>query len=119
MTGNCSSHKRHRKNWYLCLLWLVLFFTPFPLLAAAPVLVGRVTDSQGKLISNAIVHVVTDTGRTIDLMTDNHGGFRVEISGKFQIEIMHEGFRTIRSSSVSLSGESDDVYQVEIPLRAG
>src|SRR5262245_11744019 len=111
------SHKR--RNFFLCLLWLTFCSFPSPLFAAGSVLVGRVTDPQGKSISNAAVHVQTETGRMIDLMTDNRGGFRIEISGTFQIEIGHEGFRTIRSSAVSLTGESDDVYQVEVPLRLG
>jgi hypothetical protein len=113
------SHKRRTRNFFVCLLWLSLCSVPSPVFAAGTVLVGRVTDAQGKSISNAAVHVQTETGRTIDLMTDNRGGFRIEIRGAFQIEIGHEGFRTIRSSAVALTGESDDVYQVEVPLRRG
>jgi hypothetical protein len=82
-------------------------------LAAAPVLTGRVTDARGKPITGAIVRVQTDDGRTNDLATDNRGAFRIEINGRFRLEIRHDGYRTVRSSVVSLSAASDDTYQIE------
>src|SRR3954470_7149837 len=88
-------------------------------LAAAPVLTGRVADSKGKGIPGAQVHVQAEDGRTRDLVTDSRGSFRVEIGGKFYLEIRHDGYRTVRSSTFSPAGASDDVYQVEIPLLAG
>jgi hypothetical protein len=48
-----------------------------------------------------------------ELVTDSRGAFRVGISGRFQLEIRHGGYRTVRSSTVALSGGSDDVYQID------
>src|SRR5204862_5856308 len=45
------------------------------------------------------------------------GNFRIEITGRFQIEIHPPGFRTLRSAFVQLTGDS--VYRVEVPLTAG
>jgi hypothetical protein len=98
----------------LCLLW----FLP-SLFAALPVLSGRVVDSHGKAIPGAAVQVQTDDGHTMDYVTDSRGRFRVEAGGKFHIEIRHDGYRTIRSSTVSLSGSPDAVYQVDLPLQQG
>jgi len=96
-------------------LWLL----PSLLLAAGPVLVGRVLDSRGKGISDAAVLVQTEDGRTAEVLTDSHGGFRIEVSGKTRIEIRHDGYRTVRSAPMSISGVSADIYQVDIPLLAG
>ena len=59
------------------------------------------------------MRVQTEDGRTVDLLTDSRGAFRVEISGKVHLEIRRAGYRTVRSSTVSLSGSSDDIYQTE------
>src|SRR2546422_5871006 len=91
----------------MCCILLTLF------LAAMPVLSGRVADSRGKPLAGASVHVQTDDGRTTDLVTDSRGAFRVEITGRFHLEIRHDGYRTVRSSTVSLSGGSDDIYQID------
>ena len=89
------------------------------LLAAAPVLSGRVVDSHGKGIPDAKVRVQNDGGGTTDVVTDSRGNFRVPVSGKFHIEIRHDGYRSIRTSTVALSGTPDDVYQVEVRLLPG
>ena len=103
--------RRLVRNVLNCLLFLSVF--PCLLLAATPVLTGRVADSAGKPISRASVRVQTEDGRTVDLLTDSRGAFRVEISGKVHLEIRRAGYRTVRSSTVSLSGSSDDIYQTE------
>ena len=53
------------------------------------------------------------------VVTDNRGNFRVPVSGKFHIEIRHDGYLSVRSSTVSLSGAPDDVYQIEVALLPG
>jgi hypothetical protein len=83
------------------------------LLAATPVLSGRVTDARGKAISGATVQVQMDDGRTTQLTTDAHGDFRVEATGRFRLEIRHDGYRTVHSSTLSLSAGSDDFYQTD------
>jgi hypothetical protein len=101
----------------LCLLWCVPF-----LLAASPVLSGRVVDSHGKAIADARVRVRSEDGQTRDAATDGHGNFHIEITGRSRLEIRHDGYRTVQSSIFSLSGapaESDEIYEVDIPLTAG
>src|SRR5262249_35174510 len=51
--------------------------------------------------------------RVVYLLTDTRGAFRIEISGRVHLEIRHAGYRTVRSSTVSLSSGSDDIYQTE------
>jgi hypothetical protein len=90
-------------------LWLI----PSTVFGASPVLVG-------KSIPGSIVRVVAPDGRaTIEVSADKRGAFRVEVPEKFHLEIRHDGYRTVRSSEVSLSPGSDDVYQVDVPLRPG
>ena len=88
-------------------------FLVFFLLAATPVLTGRIADSRGKPLAGAEVRVHIEDGRTVDGMTDGRGAFRIEIAGRFQLEIRHKGFRSVRSSPIALSGSGDDVYQIE------
>jgi outer membrane receptor protein involved in Fe transport len=89
-------------------------------LAAVPVLTGRVADSRGKPLPGAAVRVQMEGGRSTELITDNRGAFRVEISGRFQLEIRCAGYRTVRTSVVTLSSAGDDVYQIDaIRLLAG
>jgi hypothetical protein len=100
-------------------LCLLCFFPSF-LFADGPVLVGRVTDPYGKALADARVRVHDAAGGTSFLRTDRRGAFRVEMSGRFYIEIRQQGFRTVRSQWISLSGASDDdVYQFDVPLQAG
>src|SRR5690349_13153867 len=82
-------------------------------LAAMPVLTGRIADSRDRPLSGASVRVRSEDGRVIEQITDNRGAFRVEVAGKFRVEVSHDGFRTVRSSIVSLAGNTDDVYQVD------
>jgi hypothetical protein len=90
------------------------------LLAAAPVLAGRVADPQGKPIPNAIVRLESDDGRVATTLTDGRGEFRLEVSGRFLVEIRHSGYRTLRSSAASLVGASaEDVFQADFPLSPG
>src|SRR5262245_5766611 len=98
-----------------CFFWLL----PCTVFAAGPVLLGRVTDPRGKPVGDAEVRVQTEDGRATELRTDSRGGFRIEVSRRFQIEIRHDGYRTIQASSPVLSGESDDVFQADIPMRIG
>ena len=79
----------------------------------APSLSGRVADSLGKPIPVRSSALETDDGRSSDTVTDTRGEFRVEVSGRFLVEIRHSGYRTLRSSTASLLGASaDDIYQV-------
>jgi len=113
-----EDHKRHKRElekhkkfvpfgFVLCLLWFV------PYLLAGAIVSGRIADPAGKPIPGASVRVQTEDGRKTDLVTDNRGIFRAEISGRFHLEIRKVGYRTVRSSSVSLSSASDDIYQID------
>ena len=89
-------------------------------LAGAPVLMGHVTDSRGKPIPNASVRIQSDDGKTTQVTTDSRGGYRIEASGRFHLEIQHEGYRTVRSSAASLEkAADDDVYQADVVLLPG
>jgi hypothetical protein len=83
------------------------------ILAGVPVLSGRVVDPRGKPIPGAIVRIHAEDGRVTQTPTDSRGGFRVEANGRFQLEIRHEGYRTVRSSVFSLAGGTDDVYEMD------
>src|SRR5262245_61259138 len=102
------------------MLSLLLIF----LLAALPTLAGRVADPRGKPLAGALVRIATEDGKTTDLVTDSRGIFRAAIGeGKFHLEIRHDGYRSVRSSTVSLSGAADDVFQLDdvklLPGNAG
>lgn len=87
---------------------------------AAPVLVGRVVDPQGKAIADAEVRVLADGGRVVNSTTNGRGVFRVEVTGRFRLEIRHAGYRTLQSTAVSLSdASSGGVYQADISLFRG
>src|SRR5438876_4639191 len=77
----------------LCFSWLI------PSAFASAILSGRVTDSHGKPISAARVQIQTDNGRTTELVTDSRRAFRAEVNGKFHVDVQHDGYRTVRSSS--------------------
>ncbi|HSU88228.1 MAG TPA: carboxypeptidase-like regulatory domain-containing protein, partial [Terriglobia bacterium] len=64
--------------------------------AASPVLMGRVTDSRGKPIPDARVRLQTDDGKTTEVVTDGHGSYRLEVNGRFRLEIRHDAYRTVR-----------------------
>ncbi|HSU87789.1 MAG TPA: carboxypeptidase-like regulatory domain-containing protein, partial [Terriglobia bacterium] len=89
-------------------------------LAASPVLMGRVTDSHGKPIPDARVRLQTDDGKTTEVVTDGHGSYRLEVNGRFRLEIRHDGYRTVRSSAALLpNAPSDDIYQADVSLLPG
>jgi hypothetical protein len=82
-------------------------------LAATPVLAGRVADSRGKPIAGATVRIQAEDGRSAEVVTDSRGAFRVEIASRSRLEIRHDGYRTVRSSTFSLSSASDDVFEMD------
>jgi len=89
-------------------------------LLAIPILTGRVVDSRGKPVAGALVRIQTEDGRTTDRQTDSRGTFRIEVGGRFSLEVRQDGYQTVRSSTVSIPASSDDIYQVEdIELVAG
>src|SRR4051794_38426529 len=95
------------------LLWLA-----FLLSAASPTLLGRVYDrATGKAIPHAEIRITTAAGRLLTPVVNDRGSFRVDISGRFRLEVAHAGFRTIQSSEVAFPDEG--LYQMEIPLNAG
>jgi hypothetical protein len=100
-------------NKYLTCLTAFLWLIPSLALAAAPIITGRIADSRGKPITGATVRVQNEDGRSAEFVTDSHGAFRVQASGRFHLEIRHEGYRSVRSSVVSVSAGSDDVYQID------
>src|SRR5437016_12862026 len=92
--------------------WLALFLN-----TGLPVLTGRVLDSSHKPVSHAEVRIVSSDGNVIEQTTDDHGSFRLEISGRFQLEIRHSGFRSIQSNLISLPREG--LYEIDVALLPG
>jgi hypothetical protein len=94
---------------------LLIFF-----LAASSIVTGRIVDSRGKPLPSTIVRAQAEDGRTTEVTTDNHGSFRVEVSGRFRLEIRHDGYRTVRSSVVTPAGGAEETYQIDdIQLLSG
>lgn len=89
----------------------------FSLFLVNPTLSGRVTDRQGNPVPGATVRSIVDGRAPVESFTDKGGHFRIEITGRFQLEVRHSGYQTLRSASAELSGES--VYHVEVPLISG
>ena len=102
----------------LCLCVFVVTTTSWA--AVSPVLMGRVTDSHGKPIPDARVRLQTDDGKTTEVVTDGHGSYRLEVNGRFRLEIRHDAYRTVRSSATLLpNAASDDIYQADVSLLPG
>lgn len=101
--------RRPRLQFLLCLLWLI----PSSVFAAEPVLVG-------KSVPGSTIRVITPDGRLAsEVNADKRGVFRVQVPASFHLEIRHDGYRTVRSSEVVLAAGSEDIYQVDVPLRPG
>src|SRR5262249_47259753 len=119
-----------RGRFRICNLCFVVWFLIWFL--AAPTLTGRVTDTAGKPVTAAMVRAVSDSGAVLETTTDAKGRFRLEISGRFRLEISHPDYRTLRSSPVTLTGDSayilerisllggtpDQVETVDLPVQA-
>src|SRR5215831_13729679 len=88
----------------LCLLWLI------PSVASAtPVLVG-------KSVPGSSIRIINADGQVTESTADKRGAFRVEVPARFYLEIRHAGYRSVRSSGVSLATDSQDAYQVDVQL---
>jgi Carboxypeptidase regulatory-like domain/TonB dependent receptor len=110
--SNKTELRKHKT--FVPFVFLVCFMWSVPFLLAAPAIVsGRIADPNGKPIPGANVRVQTEDGRKTDLVTDSRGTFRAEISGRFHLEIRKVGYRTVRSSTVSLTAGSNDIYQID------
>src|SRR5436190_10694982 len=92
------------------LLALILFLVN-------PTLSGRVTDRQGNPVQGATVQSIVAGRAPTATLTNKNGNFRLEINGRFQIEVGHPGYQTLRSAPAELAG--DGVYKVEVPLTSG
>src|SRR5437773_4493484 len=85
---------------------------------AAPTFVGHVTDTAGKPVAGATVRAVSDSGPAVETSTDNGGRFRLQVPGRFRLEISHPNYRTLQSTPINLAGDS--LYDLErIPLLPG
>src|SRR5689334_15697105 len=96
---------------------MVLFWLALLLNTGSPVLTGRVLDSSHKPIPRAEVRILYSDGKSTEQTSDDHGVFRLEVSGRFQLEIRHSGFRSIRSNLISLPREG--LYEIDVALLPG
>ncbi len=81
---------------------------------ATPTLIGRVTDATGRPIARAQVRLISVEGAGRNATTDDRGGFRFEVMGRFQLQIEHPGYRSVQTLPASLP--SDGLYQVQISM---
>ncbi len=116
----------------------LVFFALFFLLATlhlgaqgpAANLGGTVSDESGAPIETAEVRLLLDDGRTLEAVSGVDGSFSFQIAEPFQLEVRRPGFRTVRTTRVSLvrgetydidfvllSGDPSDVEVVELLLR--
>src|SRR4051812_33180160 len=84
---------------------------------ASPTLLGHVTDPYGRPVMHADVHLSSADGSVRNATTDDHGNFRFEIPGRFQLQIEHDGFRSVETTPTSLPGSG--LYQIEISMYPG
>ena len=78
---------------------------------------GTVTDDSEIAIETAEVRLLLDDGRAVQAVTGIDGNFSFEIAEPFQLEVRRSGFRTVRTTRVSLAdGES---YEIDFVLLAG
>ncbi len=80
-------------------------------------LTGTVRDEGGLGISSAEVRLYFDDGRLEVGRTDVRGFYSFEVSGRFELEVSHPGFRSLRSTSVSLNPGAP--YEIDIVLLEG
>src|SRR6476661_10445714 len=92
---------------FLCLLWLIPSVK-----AATPTLAGKSVPGSG-------IRIIAADGQVTQATADKRGSFRVQVPARFYLEIRHAGYRSVRSSEVSLEGDSEAAYQVDVPLRPG
>ena len=98
---------------------LVLFFLTHTVSAqvGTATLEGTVRDESGEGVRAAEVRLLFDDGRVEVRTTDEGGGYSFDVVGRFELEVFHPGFRSLRSTPVSLSPGVP--YEIDIILLAG
>ena len=78
---------------------------------------GTVTEASGIPVEMAEVRLLLADGRVFEAVTGSDGNFSFEIAEPFRFEVGRAGFRTVRTTSVSLiPGEN---YEIDFVLLAG
>ncbi len=65
------------------------------------------------------IRIIAPDGQVTEATADKRGAFRVQVPSRFYLEIRHAGYRSVRSSEVSLEADFEGAYQVDVPLRPG
>ncbi len=114
MKGTCRTLAQHA-------VILVLYFLLATAIGIAQVqfanLSGTVTDASGTPIEMADVRLLLDGGRGLEAVTGSDGNFSFEIAEGFQLEVTRPGFRTVRTTSVSLTG--GETFEIDFVLLVG
>lgn len=77
----------------------------------------RVIDPSGTPVPSSELRLVFDDDRIVEATTNDVGIFSFEISGPFELEVSQIGFRSIRTTRVSLTpGER---YEIDLVLLEG
>jgi hypothetical protein len=89
----------------------LLLFSPPALVQAQPsTLTGIVADDARVPLGDSRVRLFLEDGRVLEYPTSSNGEFSLEIAGSFEIEISHAGYRSVRTTSATLT--SGGTYEV-------
>ena len=104
------------------MLWIraalaFLLFAPSVFAQGTATFAGTVIDESGSPVAQAEVRLTFGGGRTMTATTGDTGVFSLEISGRFELEVSRTGFRTVRTTTVTLA--SGAAYRIDIVLLAG
>lgn len=97
----------------------VLLLVPSTVLCQNAVsrLSGTVTDGGGAPLGDARVRAYVEGGRVVESTSDSDGNFVVDVSGRFEVEIGHAGFRSVRTTPTALAGGAG--YEIRVVLLEG
>ncbi len=112
--GTVASLARHTAIFVLSFL-----LTSINLAAQDPAarFTGTVTDEFGTPVEAVEVRVLLGGGRLLDTITGTDGNFAFEIDEPFQLEVTRPGFRSVRTTVLSLTG--GETYQISFVLLSG
>ena len=113
-----------------CVLYFLLANSHLAAQGQVANLAGAVIDESGIPIEAAEVRLLLGDGRVFETVTEVDGAFSFEIAEPFEFEVTRPGYRTVRTTSVSLTrgetyeinfvlldGDPSDIEIVELLLR--
>ena len=95
----------------------ILLLAPSVFAQGTATFAGTVIDESGSPVAQAEVRLTFGGGRTMISTTGDTGAFSLEISGRFELEVSRAGFRTVRTTTLTLA--SGAAYGIDIVLLSG